>query len=693
MLTPQEVAELAQKHGLPPEIALAIYSQESASGTNTKTSPKGAKGGFQVTQNTFDALMPGGDITDPKQNAEAGIKYLAEGYKKTGTVEGTAGYYHAGPQFASKLQSNPNLNDGFIKTTDYMKQIAAKATEFAQKITGAKSTQTAPAASTDADAVDAVLGNTGSQFDSEIKMLTGMGDSLLQDIFSANLDLSHKIKSGLEDEITRVRRSGEDNATIALERFRRDKERTAVNAANISRLGVNSDDHNSLAVSITENIRQRYEQAQQLRQKIADKQSVGIFDDPFQWIANQFTIDGDINQYNALAGQINADASYLATAQQAAANLSAADALKRANISEEEAKAAAQLARDLAEGKARELELRRDSTDLETQVKNLTIINQRVTQLRQLEELEGRKEVRLSVAADKARKQEMAQAENESVRIASQVLGFDIPDAKALKLQPKPVQEAVAAVRAGGADGAVFGKDTLQAVEILSRGVPGKMSPALEKMRSIVGGIAKSEEDKIGKDPIKQRLPKEQRRAEINAAVQARMAELQANPTIPIGRDGAPTGDDYSGMFAIPNPTVMGAIPGVKNLEITKLMNEYQKLNPRLPMTSSTLVESMAQAVMNGRIGDVANFNVADAAKQLALYTQAGMDYNNKIFQFDAMHLDKQTRYLYKGNDISSIEGAAKAILSVVKRKYDPMDPTRDFQNPLWGTANNVPGA
>ena len=114
------------------EIAKSIYSQESGSGSNTKTSNRGAVGGMQILQGTFQRMADKGwDIKDPYDNARAGIRYVKEMYERAGgDPELTAAGYYGGPGGLEKARKgiavsdpvNPNAPD----TLQYGKQVASR---------------------------------------------------------------------------------------------------------------------------------------------------------------------------------------------------------------------------------------------------------------------------------------------------------------------------------------------------------------------------------------------------------------------------------------------------------------------------------------------------------------------------------------------------------------------------------------
>jgi hypothetical protein len=73
-----EVRQLAEGWGIDPRFALAIYGQESSSGSNPSTSSKGARGGFQMLPATFKRFNPGGNIDDPYDNANGAMAYMKQ---------------------------------------------------------------------------------------------------------------------------------------------------------------------------------------------------------------------------------------------------------------------------------------------------------------------------------------------------------------------------------------------------------------------------------------------------------------------------------------------------------------------------------------------------------------------------------------------------------------------------------------
>jgi hypothetical protein len=131
----------------------AIYSQESTSGKNTKTSNRGAVGGMQILPSTFDSVADKGmDIKNPLDNMRAGIRYASQGYAKSGGDPVLAGaYYYGGPGGMKKAAEGVAVSDPknpkAPTTIDYGKSIADKMFAFLPMSSAQAETVQPPAAS------------------------------------------------------------------------------------------------------------------------------------------------------------------------------------------------------------------------------------------------------------------------------------------------------------------------------------------------------------------------------------------------------------------------------------------------------------------------------------------------------------------------------------------------------------------
>lgn len=121
--------------GVSPQVAAvsrSIYQQESGSGKNTKTSNAGAQGGMQVIPSTFNSVADKGwDISNPVDNARAGVRYVAQMADKAGGDPAlTAAGYYGGPGAITKAKQGIAVSDprnpNAPNTLQYGAQVAAR---------------------------------------------------------------------------------------------------------------------------------------------------------------------------------------------------------------------------------------------------------------------------------------------------------------------------------------------------------------------------------------------------------------------------------------------------------------------------------------------------------------------------------------------------------------------------------------
>lgn len=129
--TKADIVARAKELDVDPKLALSFFSAESSGNFNSKDSPKGAQGGFQVMPATFRQMRgPNADPKDPWENMEAGLSYMAHGQKVLGTKdpELIAAGYHAGYGRKELKEGRvPDTHDGLMSTKDYAKKVAGGA--------------------------------------------------------------------------------------------------------------------------------------------------------------------------------------------------------------------------------------------------------------------------------------------------------------------------------------------------------------------------------------------------------------------------------------------------------------------------------------------------------------------------------------------------------------------------------------
>jgi soluble lytic murein transglycosylase-like protein len=134
--SPEElVTTAAVRHGLPPELVHSVVSAESAYRTNA-VSRKGAIGLMQLMPAT--ASKYGADPTDPRQNVEAGTRYLRDLLLKYQNsdhqVSRALAAYNAGPEAVDRYHGVPPYRE----TLAYVGRVLRKYEKQAASVKAAK---------------------------------------------------------------------------------------------------------------------------------------------------------------------------------------------------------------------------------------------------------------------------------------------------------------------------------------------------------------------------------------------------------------------------------------------------------------------------------------------------------------------------------------------------------------------------
>lgn len=143
-ITKQEFITIAQEEGVPEDlqaVAMRIWGIESGQGSDGfLKSPKGALGPGQIMPNTWKEVvtLPGpvpiSNINDPRENIRGSLRYLKQGYERSGgDLFKTAAYYHGGPKTLDmNSQQLRQLNDGLSATYDYAAKATGKDPDFSR---------------------------------------------------------------------------------------------------------------------------------------------------------------------------------------------------------------------------------------------------------------------------------------------------------------------------------------------------------------------------------------------------------------------------------------------------------------------------------------------------------------------------------------------------------------------------------
>jgi len=114
------VRETANAYGVPVNLAFALITQESGGNQGARSS-KGATGIMQLMPSTAREL--GVDPTDPYQNIEGGLRYLAQQKERFGSWPLALAAYNAGPTAVRKHGGIPP----FAETQNYVPSILERA--------------------------------------------------------------------------------------------------------------------------------------------------------------------------------------------------------------------------------------------------------------------------------------------------------------------------------------------------------------------------------------------------------------------------------------------------------------------------------------------------------------------------------------------------------------------------------------
>lgn len=673
-VTSDDVTQLAQKYGIPPELALAFFNQESSGGKNTGTSSKGAVGPLQVTKGTFDAMNVGTDINDPMQATEAGIKYLAQAYKKDPRPQAVAAYYHAGPNWQQKLQDNPNLGDGSIRTVDYANQVTQKyrqllaaknnsatavpvsytPSDSASDLTVQTSDITAPAQTATGDfsslgtekypfpegsmVVEAKKPPDLNAVDSQIEGLMKSASDIGSSIVTSSADLSAKLKANLQEQSASLEREGDLSAMVGLEHFRQDSQRAAENASVLSKLGVNTSDTDGLVAQIATQMQDARQRLLDLNDTIQAKKSSSLLDDPIGFFSDRLTVGDDIKEFNRVARGYNINEEFINNATEEAAKLEAVNAAKYAPTTLKGAQAAADLQREIANQKKLEIDDKLSRIDLDSQVRTLQAITSRINTLDAYERAVTNKQIREDADAEKQRKAEQAQLEDQRTQIAGRVLGLDINGVNDLKRQRPDVKAAVSRIIANGGDeSGKVAASPLEAEQILSTGNPAKMPPAAQFMSKLLTSARKKAEQEVAADPTVQAGNKAATVTAINQRMFTSLNDFIQHPHKGLMYDGLA---GMSNPFEAPSLEVMSADPNAQNLKLVGILKDFKKTAPSVPLTDSLIAQLAFQ-----NVGKQYK-NISEAAKDVSDYYKAAVVRNNQTFKFSNFGLPDQVAYM-----------------------------------------------
>lgn len=673
-LSNQRLGEIAREEGILPEHLYAILDTENSPSDDTvagtaSASGERAYGRGQLLPSTFKEQMPEGDIKNPEDNARAAARYIKKGLDKNeGDFGSAAKYYFAGPGWKAKPQDK---DYGGTTIQDYSNR--AK-TNFEKR-------QGVNSMSPDEITGDAIadLGG-GSNFISEaegkrignkmkLEDLTAVSERQLDDMQTAAPTLTERLQAGLRKQAESVTKQGELAATVELDKFAQKSKQAGENAAELSRLGLNLSDMDSLVASTSTQMVEDIKQARVMRADIDAKRNVGLFDSPLEYIVNQFTLPSQIREHNAVIQKVASQRNDIDQLSKVAKEAAGANALKYTDISFTGAMAAADLKREEATVKVAEIENKMLDVDYNHQLKLFNITQSRIKVLSDLQEKEDKGEIRRELGQLKADKEEAVRRVDQSVMVAAKMIGYNVPTMKELEKKPKKMKEAIEYVMSNNGG---LGGDPLKAQEILIDGDPQNMSTAVLYQRNTLNDLRKQAEKSVlsGQQGEFLKNASPGARREALAVEMKKQVEHYANdpnfslrPSLSNGAVDNP--------YHIPPLEVMTKIPETRALPLAKILTENKKVFPNIPQTD-TLIAELAYANVGK---DKAYKDITEAARDVAAYYREGIAFNNNQLHFNRFGMPEQSDYqVSRIGDMTNTAAVTKYYISKKRLEFTHPD-------------------
>ena len=156
---------------------------------------------------------------------------------------------------------------------------------------------------------------------------------------SAVNDIADNLKRVKEDEATQMQRASKDAELVRMTEQQGQLNRQAANARAKQQLNVDE-----VMATVATQLHSEFLKAEQLDATIQKKESVGFFDNPFEYIVNQTTINDDIDAYNATADSINRKTGYIKEVQNLTQEAAQTNLATMETVSEASAAASARVA-------------------------------------------------------------------------------------------------------------------------------------------------------------------------------------------------------------------------------------------------------------------------------------------------------------------------------------------------------------
>lgn len=309
-LSRDELEEIRSKvtPDLPIELVLSIYQQESGSGANSKTSSRGAEGGFQVTKVAArDVGHPDVDLKNDTINAVVGMKYLNKQYQEAGKDPfAAAARYFGGPD----AMSNLSITDGRVSRGDYATQVVSRMRSLGgSTMSQSNELISEPPGSEKPKAVPSIAeGSFAEEMMSAFGVSKRANQSASEAITEA-IKVNNSETAAMTAGVTDV---GALQSQAIMDRAMQTHARTGAAAKNAATAGIAKDDVNSLFSSLVAEYNLETDRTIQIKEAIRERGDIGLLDDPIAFLnahlveipyltkLHNQTVDLAVDKYNKL---------------------------------------------------------------------------------------------------------------------------------------------------------------------------------------------------------------------------------------------------------------------------------------------------------------------------------------------------------------------------------------------------------
>lgn len=319
------IGEVANKYGVDPTTAKRLFLSENmgkdgsipSTLSEDVTSKAGAYGVMQVKPSTHEGLKRTGvlpsdhTMDDWKGQVEAGVAALKDLQRqhKTTDPDVLAAAYNGGNKAAAAAKAG-DFDALPPETKDYLAKSSLANTMLGNR----------PAAPSQRDVrlaespipVQMAVGDTSNigentavratdAFEQVFKNTKTIMDNLISDITSSTKAEAAARNSQADAIITAGKAAGDEAAAAASLKATTANTRQKI----LTTLNIDPNVTDSLISSMLARFQTLDDERQPLKAEIDARQSIGFFDNPVQYLANQTRLPGMINQYNAIARDQN----------------------------------------------------------------------------------------------------------------------------------------------------------------------------------------------------------------------------------------------------------------------------------------------------------------------------------------------------------------------------------------------------